>query len=313
LYKIDKKSFVISGFFIGIFWFWWIGLSFRYYDLTYLIFIVIVVIGLVYMGLFYLVDIFNNRLIRMVLFFSLTWIHPFGFDWFKPQLPLYQLKIKNQKPKINNLKIYIPKYNIAQDFKWDRKNLQSIIKQNFANINYAINNHYDLVVLPETAFPLVLNYNDALLNKLKKLSKKIAIITGGLNYQKDGAYNSAFIFIDTKLTIANKIVLVPFGEKIYLPQFLVDLINKIFFNGANDYKQASKPTYFVIKGIKFTTAICYEATSDKFYQQINSKNIIALSNMAWFYPSIASTLQQILLEYMSFKYQVKIIHSINLF
>ncbi len=45
---IPKKSLFYTGFFIGIFWCWWLALSFEYYDLNYLMPLVILGVGLVY-------------------------------------------------------------------------------------------------------------------------------------------------------------------------------------------------------------------------------------------------------------------------
>ncbi|RUM58099.1 MAG: hypothetical protein DSY40_00115, partial [Nautilia sp.] len=36
-YKANIKSYPLIGFFTSIFWLWWIAMSFRYYNLTYLI------------------------------------------------------------------------------------------------------------------------------------------------------------------------------------------------------------------------------------------------------------------------------------
>ena len=319
LFKIDKKSFIVSGFFIGIFWFWWIGLSFRYYNLPYLIPFVILGLGIIFAVIFYLIGLFNNKIIRAILFFSLSFIHPFGFNWFKPELPIINLIDKNSKLYINqniifkNIKIFIPEYNIPQNIKWDKNYLSTTLKLNENNIKYAIKKGFDMIILPETAYPLVLNYNKKLLIKLKNYSKKITIVAGALNYQNNQFYNSSFIFQNNSYIIANKVILVPFGEKTPLPKPIVNLINKIFFNGASDYKQAKYPTYYTVKNIKFLNAICYEATVDKFYTNCKTHNVVVLSNMAWFQPSIASTLQTLLLKYFAFKYNLTIFHSVNLY
>ncbi len=314
LVTIDKKSMFFTGFFSGLLWFWWIGYSFLYYDLIYIIPFILVAIGIVYGILFYLTAIFNNIFIRIILLYSLTFINPFGFNWFKIDLPLINTYFNIYTPDITppNIKIYTPKYNIPQDKKWDRKYLNMIINTNLKNINFAIKNNYDLVVLPETAFPLILNKEINLVNLLKNKSKQITIITGALYLHNNQYHNSTYIFQNGYLQVANKVVLVPFGEEIPLPKFLTNLINKYFFDGASDYTSAKSPTTFTIKNIKFRNAICYEATTNKIYQNLNTKYIIAISNNAWFTPSIEPTLQKLLLKYYAKKYNLYIIHSTNM-
>jgi apolipoprotein N-acyltransferase len=111
--------------------------------------------------------------------------------------------------------------------------------------------------------------------------------------------------------MVNKVVLVPFGEKIPLPKIFTDLINKYFFNGASDYSEGENPTTYTIKNVKFRNAICYEATSDEIYKDIDTNYVIAISNNGWFTPSIEPTLQKLLLQYYAKKYNLVIYHVTN--
>jgi apolipoprotein N-acyltransferase len=205
----------------------------------------------------------------------------------------------------------MPKYNTPQDLKWEKTYKEKLIAENFDNIDYAINNKYDLIILPETTFPLALNMEHELLKTLKEKSKHISIILGSLSYKNEQFLNSTYLFQNGSYQIANKVVLVPFGEAIPLPNFLVDFINNTFFNGASDYTSASTPTTFDIKGTKFRNAICYEATSDEVYENLDTKLVIVTSNNAWFTPSIEPTLQKLLLKYYAKKYNLIIFHSSN--
>ena len=125
-------------------------------------------------------------------------------------------------------------------------------------------------------------------------------------------YNASYHFSKREIQIAKKVVLVPFGEEIPLPKFFVDLINKVFYDGAQDYSKAAAPTDFIIKGEKIRNAICYEATTDKIFENLeDTKYMIAISNNAWFTPSIEPTLQHLLLKFYSRKYKVTIFHVAN--
>lgn len=352
---INKKIVLfLIGFFTSILWFWWIGISFKYYDLNYLIPFITILIGIIYGVIFYCFSIINNNIyIRALCIFIFSYIYPFNFNWFQIELlfinshfgitklhlilillsmillnklknrykilfiiplliSIYLSQIRStiiQKP---NIKISTPQLNVDQNIKWKFEYKDFIIENNIKLIDNAIKNNYDLIILPESAFPIVLNDNKKLLSILKEKSTKINIVTGSL-YRKNGLYyNSTYYFSKKNLKIANKIVLVPFGEAIPLPQQIRNLLNNTFYNGAKDYERAKKPTTFNIKGIKFRSAICYEATTNQIFKDLkDTKYMIAISNNAWFKPSIQHIIQNLLLKYYAKKYNIMIYHVSN--
>ena len=351
LFTLNKKELFSTGFLTSILWFWWISYSFVYYDLTYLIPLVLIGIGTIYGILFYFAGVIDSLLFRVIYFFSLSFINPFNFNWFKLELPFInsylgtskidffiilassamliyfhkQNKFKAgiilyiigltilsiiNKPILNTvpseLNILLQNTNISQKEKWNKNNRNKILNENFNNIENAINSNYDLIIFPETSFPIVLNHQKKIEEKLLKYSKNISIVLGAL-YEKDKLlYNSSYLFQDGIITVANKVVLVPFGEAVPLPEVLRDIINNTFYNGAKDYETAKKPTTFNIKDIKFRNAICYEATTDEIYKDLDTSYVIAISNNAWFTPSIQPTLQNLLIKYYSSKYNLYI-------
>lgn len=348
LLKANKYESFWAGFFIGIFWFYWISLSFRYYHLSFLIPFVIIGIALIYGLIFRITSIFDNIYTKAILIFSLSFFSPFGFNWLKLELSLIDsyfntqtlfyalflagivLLIKLPKQykllslvfftfslyqpsmKIEKIPLHIKiiKSNTNQDNKWNPKFEKKLVEQNFRDILDAASKKYDLIVLPESAFPQYLNLHSNEIERLKKISKKISIVTGGLTYQNHKIYNSSYFFEDGKMQIAHKVTLVPFGEEIPLPAFLNKFINRIFFNSASDYARAKDPQNFNIKEIKFRSAICFEATTDKLFENA-PKRMIAISNNAWFKPSIEPTLQHLLLRFYAKRYDTTIYHSAN--
>lgn len=349
LFYLSKKELFFSGFFISVLWFWWIGYSFVYYDLTFLIPVIIISIGCLYGVLFYIIGLTQNILFKMVLIFGLSFINPFGFNWFKFELPLvnsyfgsskieflillftislfliYKHRYQKQsifaisvvflslysfnnfaktKMKIPDLNIVEHQTNIDQDKKWNKIYTKKIVEDNILAIKNAIEQKQDLIILPETAFPLVLNRTENLKVLLLTLSKEISIVTGSL-YAKNGLYyNSTYYFENGDMEVAHKVVLVPFGEAVPMPEKIRNLINDIFYNGAQDYETAKEPTSFNIKGTKFRNAICYEATTDAIYKNLDTPYVIVISNNAWFTPSIQPTLQKLLLKYYRNKYNL---------
>ncbi|MBL0686634.1 MAG: apolipoprotein N-acyltransferase [Sulfurospirillum sp.] len=350
LLTCKKESLPWVGFFIGILWFYWISFSFRYYDLAYLIPLVIIGVGSIYSLSFWIIGIVGKLPeIRAVLMFAFVFFKPFGFNWFKPELIFINsyfstniyfyglflsvliliIRLKKwwklagvmllislmffNKPTymhLPKLDIAIPITNLDQNKKWKQEYQNEIVENNFSLIKEAIKTKKDLIILHESAFPLYLNLNIEILNRLKKLSYDITIVTGALRKTNHQIFNSSYIFQNGEFKIADKVVLVPFGETIPLPKWASELVNNIFFNGASDYKHADNVFDFNIENYSFRSAICYESTTDKLYEN-NPKFMIAISNNSWFTPSIEPILQNLLLRLYAKKHKTIIYHSAN--
>ncbi len=70
------------------------------------------------------------------------------------------------------------------------------------------------------------------------------------------------------------------------------------------------PTDFEVGGVTFRNAICYEATSEKMYEG-QPKYMIAISNNAWFVPSLEPVIQEMIIRHLSKKYGTAVFHSVN--
>lgn len=344
----DKKTLLLSGFFIGLFWFYWIGFSFRYYDMPWAVPLVSFGFGLIYATIFWLVSLASHPLLRAGMLFLLSLFEPFDFNWLQPELVflntyfgiekwqyalvllalalsthfkekrgllfllilLPALNFSTIKPQQYPLDIALIQTDIDQAKKWNPYYTPSIIKDNLNAIDNAIDNKKDLVILPESVFPMFLNRDHVLMRKLKEKSRYISILTGSLYYEDRHNFNASYFFQDGEVQIAKKMVLVPFGEYIPLPSFLARPINEAIFGGASDYLSASKPSDFVIKGFTFRNAICYEATCHELFED-NPSFMIAISNNAWFAPSIEPSLQKLLMQFYAKKHNTIIFHSAN--
>jgi len=348
LLYIPKKAILVAGFTIGLLWFYWIGYSFEYNGVGYLTPIITISFAIIYMLFFGVLALTNKVYIRAILLFGLSFFEPFDWNWmqielvfvdsyigvFKYQLfivlatlslPKY-LKIKykyaslfllifalNFTPIVEKdapLKIKLIQTNITQDKKWTKASLQPTILMIFQEIQTAIDEGYEVVVFPESVFPLYMNKNPILIEKLLQYSKQISIVAGSLYRDNGNNYNVTYMFEDAKYKMAKKLVLVPFGEYIPLPKFAQDIINDMFFGGQSDFVTADKPSDFIIKGVKFRNAICYEATCAEIYEG-DVSFVIATSNNAWFAPSIEPTIQKLLMKYYARKNATTIYHCAN--
>ena len=346
-----KRTILFAGFFIGIFWFYWIGYSFEYQGVGYMTPIITIVFGFVYLLFFGVLALTEKIYIRALLLFGLSFIEPFDWNWMQIELLFiesfigiekYQLifvllaislphYIQNQKRYLqfipllllvfsldyskknqeeSKLHIKLIQTNIKQEDKWKKESLLPTVQLIISDIKTAIKEGYDIVVFPESVFPLFMNKNPNLLKKLLPLSKNITIVAGSLSYENNKSYNVTYMIQDEKFQVAKKLVLVPFGEYIPLPKFAQGFINETFFAGQSDFHTATAPTDFLIQGEKFRNAICYEATCQEIYEG-DVKYLIASSNNAWFAPSIEPTLQNLLMRYYARKNGVTIYHSAN--
>lgn len=338
----------IAGFWIGLLWFYWIGYSFQYYDMGWAVWPVAFGFGLVYALYFGVLGLTANPWARGALLFALSFFYPVDFNWMQPELifiesyigfekwqfaltlaviastswfsqwkkilPLFLLPIVVQTsyspPSTPPLKIQLISTDISQDLKWQQDQQNSIINANFEAIIDAIEKHYDLVVLPESAFALYMNQNPQLISNLQQLSYTIPILTGTLHEENGLHYNVSYLFDHGKITVAKKMILVPFGEYIPLPSFLKTWVNREVFGGGLDFVTAKKPTDFVIKGVKFRNAICYEATRQELYTP-DARYLVAMSNNGWFQPSIEPTVQNLLIRFYARKNHSIVFHSAN--
>jgi apolipoprotein N-acyltransferase len=350
----ERYTYFSIGFFTSLLWFWWIGISFLHYHMAYLIPFVLLLIGLIYGFLFYLIakisTYFSNNIYSLLFkafgLFTLSYIHPFGFDWLKPELifinsyfgiqkwqfgivllslvlsiykknivfllPMILAYTPNHPHILNQAKdIKLTSTHISVEDKWNPQKLTQNNTKMLKLIDEAITKKYKTIILPESVFVSFLNYDKELFDRLKAKAKDINIVAGGLYLDGNIPRNSTYIFTKTKVQVAHKYVLVPFGESNPLPKFLSDWVNEVFYDGAVDYVATNHPSTYTIDDTNYTNAICYEATSSKLYKH-HPKNIIAMSNNGWFTPSIEPTLQKLLLKYYSQKYHTTIYHSANM-
>ena len=343
------RTLLFAGFFIGLFWFYWIGFSFRYYGMAWAVPFVSLGFGVIYGTLFGLIGLGRRPWLRALLLFGLTYFEPFDFNWLVPELlflssafgvekwhfalilaalalfasmrgplrfaPLLLLlgALDGSHPEkpMPPLAIKTVETRLPQDLKWLPSERPRIVAENFAAIDRAAAEGYDMVILSESAFPMFLNMQPEVLERLMEHSYEIAIVTGALYFEEGRNYNVTYLFDHGRVTVAKKMVLVPFGEYIPLPEFLHRIINDTIFDGASDYVSASEPTDFQVKGTDFRNAVCYEATCEELYRG-EPKYMIAVSNNAWFTPSIEPTLQRLLMRYYAKKHNTLIIHVANM-
>lgn len=407
-FVVPRKIGAYFGFFMGIFLFYWIGLSFRYTDFVFLMPVVAFSIGVGYAVLFYLALFFDSRIYRIFSLLILGAMKPFGFDWFVPQAwfsysffgvgawdfifilcaaalvaPSIEAFGRNKCRVIfassarlvfgaillcmaaewsksayvaessahldsathldssnldssaptstkNSIKltktddflhknIYLVQSNIDQGVKWQANSAKAVNQKVLDAIDSAILESKKMIIFPETILPYILNENapfqQNMMRELQARSHRIAIVLGALSASDpDDFYsmvlNSSYVFNNGEITILNKVVLAPFGERIPLPDFIAKPLYKAFFDIEDGLGNASEPQDFVALGKVWRNAICYEGTSEALYEKIG-KYMVMISNNGWFDPSIEPYMQRILLKYRARAHRTTILHSAN--
>jgi len=359
LLESDKKVWFWSGFFIGALWFWWMSMSFFNYGFAWAIPIGILFPAVVYGFIFWFVAFLAEKLgddgfniytlgVKALALLTLSYLHPFSFDWFKMELiftnsyigiqkwqfalVLLSILLSVQKKDLRFLLLIILTYPLSSHFnktelpqynlsitntmvtvkdKWNPKLENSHIDMVFKRIDKAVAQKKSIIVFPESVLPVFLNTRPQLMTALQGASNDISIIIGGLYWDNGIPRNSTYIFKNGQFSIANKVVLVPFGESNPLPKWMGKIVNNLFFDGAPDYVASADVTDYEVNGITFRNAICFEGTSEKLYEG-DPKQMIVLSNNGWVTPSIEPTEQKILLQYYNKKYGTTIYHSANM-
>lgn len=223
-------------------------------------------------------------------------------------------KTFSENPPQIPLKIKLIESEVSQDIAWRMEQMGSIFQTYIDQIERAKNEGYEAIMLPESAFyaPLDSKYFSHF-DKLTQMSKDIVIVVGALRVEQNNEgevlyFNSTYKFENGEMTFLDKVLLVPFGER--LPQSLLPIVN-VFFEGIGGFSPGREFGYFDIKGVRFKNAICYEGTNSDFYAD-NPQLVIVTSNNAWFVPSIEPILQKNLMKYYARLHNSTIFHATNL-
>lgn len=342
----SAKGYFWTGFLIGLFWFWWVGLSAIYFNLNYLVPVIALIMGLVYGVLFRICFLFKFDFLRLCAIFVLSFIHPLGFDWL--EWGIYTTYGFFDSSLRGIICLFLIAYFIYEGYISRYYKIAIVLILFFTGFHYkektatTLPFSYKLIntnISQDQKFlqeKLILNSNTllseisrAILEKkelvilpetafafnlrgtkyeefLKELSHKIIIITGAFYTKDEQTYNSTYVFRQGKSYIFNKHFLVPFGEEI---PFFKELVKKYFLPNMEEFARGPVQSQYKLNNSLITNAICYEATKEQNYK--NSKIIIALSNNAWFKHSSEYKLQKLLMQFYANKYGVSVYHATN--
>jgi apolipoprotein N-acyltransferase len=183
--------------------------------------------------------------------------------------------------------------NIAQDTKWSPEKAQTTIDQYLSMLQAS---KADLIVLPETALPVIASQLDTSVKETITAHAKRnqgGIIVGIVEQDTNEYFNSAICFGCPQVTVTSyrKNHLVPFGEFIPLKQVFGWIYRDWLNMPLSDLSRGGNTqANMKVAGQKIAMNICYE---DVFGEEIarNNKNstlMINISNDAWYGQSYAA-------------------------
>lgn len=197
------------------------------------------------------------------------------------------------KPVADSFKVSLIQGNVAQDIKWSPEATDGTINQYLAMTKAS---NADLIVLPETALPVIASQLDSKVTDVLTSHAKQNqgnIIVGMVDYNPDteAYFNSAFSFGTNATQAYSKNHLVPFGEFIPLKQMLGWIYRDWLNIPLSDLSRGGteqKP--MVLGNQKVAVNICYE---DVFGEEITSQLpeatiLVNMSNDAWYGQSFAA-------------------------
>ncbi len=183
--------------------------------------------------------------------------------------------------------------NIPQDIKWSPDTAQSTIAQYVA---MATSSQADLIVLPETALPVIASQLDPAIKATLSTHAKqhnSNIIVGMVDYKENTQeyFNSAFSLGSAPTQTYSKNHLVPFGEFIPLKHIFGWIYRDWLNMPLSDLSRGgAKQQPMLLKNQKVAVNICYE---DVFGEEIISQLpeatiLVNISNDAWYGQSYAA-------------------------
>ena len=184
--------------------------------------------------------------------------------------------------------------NIAQDAKFDAARLGETLRR-FDRLVDATRS--PLVILPETAFPLLLNDipPDYLDNLAARMQRRNGDLIAGVFENdpvgSDRYFNAAISLGTAPRQHYRKVHLVPFGEFIPLGPLLAPLINNVLHIPLSDQTRGAETQQPIdVAGQKIAIDICYEdAFGEEVIRQLPAATLLVnLTNDAWYGDSWAS-------------------------
>lgn len=205
-------------------------------------------------------------------------------------IPAFINNITKGKQEITkNIKIIQPGYK--QEVKWNRESAIAIINDLNKRLLSLEKEKYDLIVMPESAYPARILHVPFILDVINQIIPTTPIVLGSDRTIKNSQgevekyYNSMMLFSkDNQVQFYDKMHLTPFGE--YFPfEDLLRPIKEFFFGSGDMFDAGENPTVLTTGDIKIAPLICYETGFSELLKpaiNMGANLIVIISNDSWF-------------------------------
>ena len=247
--------------------------------------------------------------LAVMFFIKKSFIHnKFAFISLAIIISIFQFETNWTEKSSESVSIAVVQPNIKQDDKFNLSNIE-IIKQKYASLSNNLEN--DLIILPETALPVVHSRGNRFYRD-KIIKRADGMISGIFRREGNDIFNS-MLLLDEREQYYDKRHLVPFGEYTPLKALLEPLAQTLNIPMSNlstgDFEQNS----FTFKNFEFIPIICYESaysslieTNDEDYSII-----VNISNDSWFGNSFAPYQHLQITQVRALEFQRNLIRAAN--
>jgi apolipoprotein N-acyltransferase len=186
-----------------------------------------------------------------------------------------------------------------------------------------------LLILPESAVPAYLYYEDSYIIWLEAITKRynVDMMTGALHLvrtddAKKHFYNSAFMFTPQGMNKIpyNKHLLVPFGEHMpyaekigVLSKFRDFVKTKLGFD-ISDFEPGDSLSTFISNGKRFGVLICFETVYPEFVRDLvnsGAEFLTSITNDDWFGPTSGPYQHAVIPVFRAVENRIWIVRSAN--
>lgn len=201
---------------------------------------------------------------------------------------IYGFSVSGRDYAGNDMRAHIIQPAYSQADKWIPDKKYDIMALVNGMLRMTDPEKYDLVLLPETVYPAFLNESFAGFQMLDLFAEKVPVLAGGIRFTENEGkktyYNSVFLFDKGRVSVYDKLHLVPFGE--YFPlKTLFKPIDYYFFKGAEDFTPGREATVFVRDKFSAAPMVCYESMYSSLVRtqvMMGADVITVVTNDSWF-------------------------------
>ena len=192
---------------------------------------------------------------------------------------------------VETIKVGVVQASTAIAKKWDRNQLQELFDH---YLNQSLKLDADLVVWPETALPVSVEYTQQLLATSELPKPHPALLLGQFDIQKDSTerlvYNSLVLFSNNAPHVYRKQVLVPFGEYVPFANLIGPILDFFQFPMNQLVEGGSQQPALKVGSFEIVPTICFEVIFPWHVKREMNKRtgdlLVNVSEDAWFGNSI---------------------------